>query len=130
MSVRPILTGVDLVDINRLMRMIEDSGPEFIQSAWTTGELHYCKLNPERLAARWAAKEATMKALGDGIGTFSPLDIEVHNNNAGTPILQLHGTAGARAEELKVVYWSLTLSHEAGFAVAFVVALAGGNNNV
>lgn len=70
-----------------------------------------------------------MKALGYGIGTFSPLDIEVQNSDAGAPILQLHGSALARAEELKIRHWSLALSHEAGFAVALVVALAGGSNN-
>lgn len=128
MSNAPLLTGVDLVDVTRLQHMIEQSGPEFLTSGWSTAELNLCEGDASRLAARWAAKEATMKALGNGIGTFSPLDIEVITDNVGAPSLRLQGTAQQRAEELKVEYWSLALSHEGGFALAFVVALAGGRN--
>ena len=128
MTVAPILTGVDLVDVVRLRVMVDESGPEFLHLGWSVDELEYCQDDTARLAARWAAKEATMKALGRGIGQLSPLEIEVRNDELGAPALLLSGGALERAEELNVYYWSLALSHEGGFAVAFVVAMAGGKN--
>lgn len=130
MITTPLRIGVDLVDVVRLQGMIDDCGPEFLASAWTPTELRDCDGDAQRLAARWAAKEATMKALDAAIGTVSPLDIEVHSSLTGAPSLTIHRAALARAEELKIGHWSLALSHEAGLAVAFVVALAGGTNNV
>lgn len=130
MITTPLRTGVDLVDVIRLQGMIDDSGPDFLASAWSPAELRDCEGNAQRLAARWAAKEATMKALDAAIGTVSPLDIEVRSSLTGAPSLTLYRAALARAEELKIGHWSLALSHEAGLAVAFVVALAGGTNNV
>lgn len=126
----PLMTGVDLVDVERLAGMISQSGPEFLEAGWTALELRECGAEPARLAARWAAKEATMKALGVGIGTISPLDIEVLTLPSGAPTLRVTGSALARAEELQVAHWSLALSHETRFAVAFVVALAGGSVDV
>ena len=126
----PLMTGVDLVDVERLTEMIAQSGPEFLESGWTAAERTECGAEPARLATRWAAKEATMKALGTGIGTVSPLDIEVLTLPSGAPTLRVTGSALARAQELKIAHWSLALSHESQFAVAFVVATAGGNTNV
>lgn len=117
----PVRVGVDLVDTTRLRRMIE-ADPAFLTTAWTSAELAYCEGNADRLAARWAAKEATMKALGVGIGSVAPLEIEVVHDPRGAPELQLSGAAARRAGELAVRGWSLALSHEGGLAVAFVVA--------
>lgn len=96
----------------------------FLLRAWTVAELAYCNGDADRLAARWAAKEAMMKALGVGIGTIAPLDIEVIHDPAGAPELHLSGSAARRADELALQGWSLSLSHERGLAVAFVVATA------
>src|SRR6266581_3481638 len=118
-------TGVDMVDISRLSRMIEISGEAFVESAWTAEERLYCAGRPERLASRWAAKEAAMKALGQGVGTISPLEVEVNAIEGECPTLVLHGQAARQAKRLNLDVWSVSLAHEGGWALAFVVAAGG-----
>jgi holo-[acyl-carrier protein] synthase len=76
----------------------------------------------ESIAARWAAKEAAMKALGIGIGQIDPTDIEVVKMD-DVPTLRFHRGAKSRADELGLTDWSLSLSHTKDVAIAFVVAL-------
>lgn len=76
------------------------------------------------LAARWAAKEATMKVLGIGIGKLDPTDVEVVAKG-GKPTLRLHRDAAKRSTELGLAHWSVSLTHESGWAMAFVVAIGG-----
>ena len=123
MSVLAIRTGVDMVNVNRLSRMIDLSGDAYLETAWTAAEREYCARRPEQLATRWAAKEATMKALGHGIGVISPLDIEVCSPDDEAPALLLHGHVAALAESLGLQTWSLSLTHEEHWALAFVVAI-------
>jgi holo-[acyl-carrier protein] synthase len=115
--------GVDMVDTADLAEMIESSGPSFINLCWTPSEQAFCSGSIPRLAARWAAKEATMKALGRGIGEVDPIDIEVVSIEGEPPFLQVHGSAEAIARERRVSRLALSLTHEGTFAVAFVVAL-------
>ena len=122
MSDPKLRVGVDLVNIPELTKMLQTSGPIFLDSCWTTAEQEYCNGSVSRLAARWAAKEATMKALGQGIGDIEPIDIEVVAEEGQTPRLRLHGTAQQRAHEIGVHDLALSLSHESDLAVAFVVA--------
>src|SRR5260370_38799024 len=93
MSGLKLRVGVDLVIIPELASMLQTSGPTFLDSCWTTAEQEYCNGSVPRLAARWAAKEATMKALGQGIGDVDPIDIEVVAAEGQTPHLPLTGTA-------------------------------------
>lgn len=120
-----ITTGVDLVDCARIARMLEEDRT-FLDLAFTKAEQEDCQADPARLGARWAAKEAAMKALGQGIGTIAPLDIGVRRDENGAPMMELSGSAEARAKELGITDWSVALSHESGFAVAFVVMMKGG----
>ncbi|NYS18552.1 4'-phosphopantetheinyl transferase superfamily protein [Streptomyces sp. SJ1-7] len=83
----------------------------------------YCANRPERLASRWAAKEATMKALGQGVGQISPLEVEVEAAEGQMPTLLLSGNAAARARQLHLDTWSVSLTHEDRWALAFVVGL-------
>lgn len=115
--------GVDMVNTAELAEMIESSGPSFMSLCWTPTERTTCAGSISRLAARWAAKEATMKALGRGIGEVDPTDIEVVSNEGESPLLQLHGSAEAIARERRVSRVALSLAHEGTFAVAFVVAM-------
>lgn len=124
MSGLKLRIGVDLVNIPELTNMVQTSGATFLDSCWTIGEQEYCNGSVSRLAARWAAKEATMKALGQGIGDIEPIDIEVVAEEGQTPLLRLHGTAQRRAQEIGVHDIALSLSHESDLAVAFVVAHA------
>jgi holo-[acyl-carrier protein] synthase len=114
--------GVDLVDIDRVRRLTASGGPTFLDQTWTEGEQVYCAGSAERLAARWGAKEAVMKALGAGFPDIEHLDIEVVSTQGEAPRLRLSGDAADYATSLNLTEWSLSLSHESGFALAFVVA--------
>jgi holo-[acyl-carrier protein] synthase len=122
MSGLKLSVGVDLVNIPELASMLQASGPNFIDSCWTTAEQAYCSGSVPRLAARWAAKEATMKALGQGIGDVDPIDIEVVAEEGQAPHLRLHRTAQRRAHQIGVDDLALSMSHESDLAIAFVVA--------
>ena len=115
-------TGVDLVDIDRVRRLVESGGQAFLDQTWTEAEQAYCAGAPDRLAARWGAKEAVMKALGAGFPDIEHLDIEVVSAQGEAPSLQLSGDAAQYASSLRLTEWSLSLSHEVGLALAFVVA--------
>ena len=119
-------TGVDLVDINRVARMIAISPTAYVQRVWTGAEQRACVGRPDRFAARWAAKEAVMKALGAGLDTINPLDVEVSSPSDTVPVLQLHGTAAEAAAALQLDSWSISLTHERGLAAAFVVGYGSG----
>lgn len=118
--------GVDMVSITELTDMLQASGPAFLDSCWTRNEQAYCAGSAARLAARWAAKEATMKALGHGIGEVDPLDIEVTAVEGDPPRLSLTRTAAAFAREAGLTSFALSLTHEEDFALAFVVAIRSG----
>jgi holo-[acyl-carrier protein] synthase len=121
-------TGVDMVDVERLARMVDLTGDEFLDSSWTPGERLYCAGRPERLASRWAAKEATMKALGQGVGQISPLEVEVVAAEGVRPVLVLRGNAETRARQLGLDTWSVSLTHEDRWALAFVVGVGSTAN--
>lgn len=115
-------TGVDLVEIASVRRMAESGGRAFLDQTWTEAEQAYCAGEPARLAARWGAKEAVMKALGVGFPDIEHLDIEVVSVQGVAPRLRLTGDASQCASDLHLTEWSLSLSHEMGLALAFVVA--------
>ncbi len=121
--------GTDLVEVARVARVIARHGARFLRRVFTPAELAACgvdepgaALRVESLAARWAAKEAAAKALGTGIGHVTWLEIEVLQNGDGCPSLRLHGRAGALAAEKGLTRWALSLAHDGGLALAFVVA--------
>ena len=115
-------TGVDIIEINRIAAVLERYGDRFLRRIYTLGELEYCRGRPSKLASRFAAKEATMKALGTGVRGVGWKDIEVVRAPSGAPSIQLHGRAQARAERLGVVEISVSMSDSRDDAVAFVVA--------
>jgi holo-[acyl-carrier protein] synthase len=113
--------GVDLVKVSSVQDMLATGGSSFRELCWTADELNHCDGSASRLAARWAAKEATMKALGRGIGEIDPTEIEVIGREGQAPALRLRGAALALAEKQRVDL-ALSMSHEDDFAIAFVVA--------
>ncbi len=119
--------GVDLVDTERFVRLLELRGSDVRDRVFTTQELHECRGAAERLAARFAAKEAAAKALSTGIGPIGWRDVEVRTGPRGEPTIRLHGGAAALAYRLGLTHWAVSLSHDAGRAVAVVVAARGGN---
>lgn len=117
--------GTDLVDVCRFRRSL-DRTPGLLERLFRPAERTYAEqaADPtERLAARFAAKEATFKALGVGLGEIAMYDIEVVREPSGKPTICLHGTALLKAAEAGVRRWELTLSHTAKLAQATVVAL-------
>lgn len=118
--------GVDLVDMDRMRRLLEAKGERAWKRLFTDGEAAYARARPDapmHLAARVAAKEACFKALSGndlarGIGWQ---DMEVTNAGDGRPLLTLHRRAAERAAELGVARSWLTLSHSATTAIAVVI---------
>ena len=117
-----LTTGVDIIEINRVAAVLERYGDRFLHRIYTPGELEYCRGRASKLASRFAAKEATMKALGTGVRGVGWKDIEVVRAPSGAPSIKLHGRAKARAERLGVQEISVSMSDSRDNAVAFVVA--------
>jgi holo-[acyl-carrier protein] synthase len=116
-----LTTGVDIIEIDRIARVLERYGDRFLRRIYTPDELEYCRGRPSKLASRFAAKEATMKALGTGVQGVGWKDIEVVRAPSGAPSILLHGRARSRADRLGVVEISVSMSDSRDNAVAFVV---------
>ena len=119
-----LTTGVDIIEIARIAGVLARYGHRFLRRVYTPEEIAYCRGRPANLAARFAAKEAAMKALGTGIRGVGWKDIEVVRAESGAPSLRLHGRAKARANRLGVEQMALSLSHSREYAMAMVVAQA------
>lgn len=122
-----LTNGVDLVEISRIERALDRFGDRFLQRVFSDAEIARSRRRPAELAARFAAKEAVAKALGVGMAILSPLgiawhDVETLNEPSGKPYLVLYGRARALAQEQGLARWSVSLTHDGGLAVAFVVA--------
>ncbi len=116
--------GTDVVDIERFRSSLRRT-PGLKDRVFTRAEREYCdaRTDPtERYAARFAAKEAVLKALGVGLGAADFHDIEVVRDDAGAPSLRLAGRAAALSDDRGVVRWFVSLSHTATVAQAFVIA--------
>jgi holo-[acyl-carrier protein] synthase len=116
-----ITTGVDIIEIHRVAGVLERYGSRFLARVFTPDEIAYCRGRPPNLAARFAAKEATMKALGTGVRGVGWKDIEIVRAPSGAPGVVYHGRAESRAQRLGVLETSVSLSHSREYAVAFVV---------
>lgn len=114
--------GIDIIEIERIGRVLEKFGDRFLNRIYTDTERQRYGTRVPELAARFAAKEATMKALGTGIRGVRWRDIETLSNRRGKPILVLHGTAKARAELLGFVHFSISLTHSRTDSMATVIA--------
>jgi len=121
-AIRNLSVGVDLVEVRRVTLIAERYGERFGHRVFTERELADCGMRAESLAARWAAKEAVAKALGTGFGPVGYLEIEAVQDEAGCPHVHLHGRAAALAEARGLTRWALSISHDGGMAIAFVVA--------
>jgi holo-[acyl-carrier protein] synthase len=118
-------TGVDLAEVPRIRATIERFGPKFVERVYTPSEIAYVerKANKyERYAARFAAKEAGMKAIGTGWRHgVRWQDFEVTNLPSGKPTLRFYGVAAQVAEKLGVKNVSLSLTHTAELGMAHVI---------
>lgn len=120
--------GTDLVGVARISAVYQRQGQRFLDKVYTTEEQAYClsARDPgERLAARWAAKEAVMKALGTGWTHGVDFKHIAVISGAGAPRLGLSQRAAEVASGLQIAHWHLSLSHSDGMAIAVVIAESG-----
>jgi holo-[acyl-carrier protein] synthase len=124
--------GVDLAEVDRIRDALErpTTGERFRSRVFTPGEQAYCERRRgkyESYAARFAAKEAMMKALGRGWSReVSWTEIEITRESGGRPMIRLHGRTAAYAGRLGIRRISLALTHTADTAMAEVIAEDGG----
>ena len=118
-------TGIDITEVPRIREAIQRHGERFLQRIFTEGEIQYCESKAnrvERYAARFAAKEAGMKAIGTGWKHgVRWRDIEVARKPGGRPTLLLHGKAAEFAAKLGATNVALSLTHTAEQAMAQVI---------
>ena len=120
--------GIDLVDFPRIEEMAKRHGGRFLKRIFTAAEQAYAEANKngiEKLAGRFAAKEAILKLLGTGWrGKIAWTDIEVVNSPSGQPVVTLSGEVKKIAEKLGIKHISVSITHTANFAIASAVALS------
>ena len=119
--------GIDLVDFPRIDAMVARHGQRFLDRIFTSKEqadANAVKNTTEKLAGRFAAKEAVLKLIGTGWrGKIAWTDIEVVNNAMGQPIVGISGEVSRIADEQGIEQLTLSITHTADFAIASVVAL-------
>jgi holo-[acyl-carrier protein] synthase len=127
-----LLVGFDLVKVSGLVDSVHDFGDRFKKRLFTSGELDYAESGgerwAERLAARFAAKEATIKALKLANEGINWRDIEVCRLPTGECQLALHGHVASLAKQLHIHQMALSLSHDGDYAGAFVTVLCQSEN--
>lgn len=114
--------GIDLIDIDRIVTVLERFPDRFRLRVLTDLEQRYCGRRVERIAGRWAAKEAISKVLGLGVRGVGWREIEILPNRAGAPQVRLHERAARRAQALDLEDVTVSISHERRMAVAVAVA--------
>lgn len=115
--------GCDIIEIERIARAIKSES--FIRRVFTAEEAAYCQRRGQQaaasFAARFAAKEAVLKALGTGLREGSLQELAVDNDGLGKPLVQLSGHFAMLAKQLGVKNIQISLSHSRDFAVAYVI---------
>lgn len=118
-------TGIDIADITRFERLLEDGNVRLFERLFTVHEMEYCAAkarSAQHYALRFAAKEAFLKACGLGLREgMTWHDVEVTNDGLGKPELRLHGKALQLFTDLGLAKSHVSLSHDGNFAVAMVV---------
>jgi len=121
--------GIDVVEVERIAAAIERHGEVFLTRVFTQAERAYCescKRPTIHYAARFAAKEAVVKALGTGIGAHAALQhVEVIRDEAGAPKIHLSGAAEAFAKQNGITDIQISLTHTRDYAAANAIAIAG-----
>ncbi len=116
------MIGLDIVDIDRVQKIIEKYGEKFLKRFFTDREILYCnyssRLRFQRFAARFAAKEALVKAIGER--AFPWTDVEIVKDDGGRPDFELYGRAAQYANEHGIVDIYVTLTHTRALAAAQV----------
>lgn len=113
--------GIDIIEIPRVADVIARHGERFLNRVYTPDELKACRGRIPELAARFAAKEAVMKALGTGIRGVGWRDIEILPNRRGKPLIFLYRRGAERAKRIQLRGLEVSLTHSKEYAIASVV---------
>lgn len=116
-------TGIDLIEVSRFSSQRPEIRKRFIDRVFTEAEKAYCRDRDQHLVGRFAAKEAVSKALGCGIGEVGWQEIEILNDESGSPVLFLHGKAAERAKQMGLSVWSVSITHLKEYAAASATAI-------
>ena len=116
-----IHSGIDIIEIARIKNVLTKHPTRFLEKIFTEYERNYCRGRSTQLAARFAAKEAAMKALGTGVRGVGWKEIEVQRLPSGKPFIKLHGRAMERARFIGVEKIELSISHSKELATAMVI---------
>ncbi|MFC1952531.1 holo-ACP synthase [Chloroflexota bacterium] len=114
-------TGIDIIEIARIRRVIDRWGERFLHRVYTEAEIRLCRNRSGPLATRFAAKEAVMKALGTGVRGVGWREIEILSEPSGKPIVRLYGNAQNKADRLGLDELAVSLSDSRENAIAVVV---------
>lgn len=121
--------GLDIIEVERIREVMGRRPDAFLKRVFTPGELAYCdqgeKHRLRRLAARFAAKEAVLKALGTGLREVKWTDAEVVHDDLGKPQMRLHGRLRELAEARGITEIHISLTHARDYAAAQAIALRG-----
>lgn len=121
--------GTDIIECERIERMLHRHGNIFLARVYTAGEIDYCsgrKAGVQHYAGRWAAKEAVLKSLGTGWAHgIQWTEVEVVNQQGGKPNIVLSGKAKQISEQLGIREVMISISHCRSYAVAYATAIAG-----
>ncbi len=118
---RTFAHGIDIIEIARVRAALERHGERFLRRVYTDDEVRHCRGRVPELAARFAAKEAVMKALGTGARGVGWRDIEILPNRRGKPLAFLHGRGARRGERIALRGLDVSLTHSREFAMASAV---------
>lgn len=123
-----IANGIDLVELERIEKILSSHGERFLNRVFTVREREYADKNKgartEKLAGRFAAKEAVMKVIGTGWrGKISWTDIEIINDSMGKPVLRLSGEVERIMDDMGISDIDISITHTKQFAIASAVAL-------
>jgi holo-[acyl-carrier protein] synthase len=124
-----LTVGVDIVELWRIKAVVDRWGQRFLDRIYTQEEQAYCRGRIPQLAARFAAKEAVMKALGTGIRGVGWTDIEVTRKRGRPPQIALHSRGSARAARMGMTQVAISISHSREYAVVSVVMSVDEDSN-
>jgi len=113
--------GTDIIEIARIQETVGRWGERFLHRVYTDSEVEQCRKKPSSLAARFAGKEAVLKALGTKNKGISLREIEILSEPSGKPRLRLYGRAQDEAASLGITGFAISLSHSREYAIALVV---------